>query len=641
MPASNGIRAGRAFVELFVEDSKLVRGLRQAQQKLQAFGSAVRGLGMQFAGMGAAVGAPLALATASFVKAGDELDKMSARTGLSVEALSELGYAAQLSGSDLGEIEGAVRVMQRTLGAAAQGGQSAAEAFSRLGLSLADLQGLNPEQQFTAVAKALQGIHDPTERAAAAMGVFGRAGTKLLPLLGDMDALRAEAKRLGVTMSTQQSKAAAALGDAFDRVRMVVGAVANTVGEALAPVLQDLAGTVLTSLAGLRAWIAQNQGLIASIAQVIAIVGAVGVGLVALGTAVSALGSVFGVLATAVAAVGVVLSAVGAVLGALLTPIGAVIAGVVALGAVILTQTQAGGAALSWLGEGFTTLQADATDAWNGIADALAAGNLALAAKVVWAGLKLEWQRGSAFLLDLWEATVGGLAIIFTQGWYGIQEVFWTVVYALADAWDWVIGGITTLWNKAVGAISSKLAYLMELLGIVDQGTTLAIEQATQDKNRQVGAQIQQRSQARQQDLGQQSAFRNQVVDSIRQDMAQGMMDRSAEVDQARAEFDGLLQQAREARTTAEARTRAPASEAPAVELPDLDRLTASLEQLPTTITAEAEKLDVTGSFTAAAIGQIGLGDTAADRTAKASEQTATNTTRMVRLLEEGGMEFA
>ena len=119
------------------------------------------------------------------------------------------------------------------------------------------------------------------------------------------------------------------------------------------------------------------------------------------------------------------------------------------------------------------------------------------------------------------------------------------------------------------------------------------------------------------------------------------MMDRSAEVDQARAEFDGLLAQAREARTTAEARTRSPASEAPAVELPDLDRLAASLDQLPNTITAEAEKLDVTGSFTAAAIGQIGLGDTAADRTAKASEQTATNTTRMVRLLEEGGMEFA
>lgn len=640
MTATGGIRAGRAFVELFVEDSRLVRGLRQAQRKLQAFGAAVRGIGLQFTALSAAIAAPLALATRSFIQAGDQLDKMAGRTGLSVEALSELGYAARLSGASLVEVEGAVRVMQRTIGEAAVGSATAAEAFSRLGISLADLQGLNPEDQFTTVALALRNIEDPTERAAAAMRIFGRAGTKLLPLLNNLEDLRAEAQRLGITMSTQQSKAAAALGDAFDRVRMAVGAVANAVGEALAPVLQDLAGRVLTTIAGFRAWLAENQGLVVSIAKVVAIVGGVGVGLLALGSTVSLLGSLFGGLATAVTAVGAVLSALGAVIGALLTPIGAVIAGVTALGVVLLTQTKAGGEALAWLGDGFGVLLADATDAWNGIADALVAGNLALAAKVVWAGLKLEWQRGSAFLLDLWDATVGGLAIIFAEGWFGIQEVFWTVVAAIADGWDGLIGGMTRMWNNAVGAIAGTLASLMEMLGIVDEGVTLAVEQETQDRNTRGAGERQNRSQARQQDLSQQSAVRNQVVAAIRQDMAQGMIDRSAEVDQARAEFDDLLQQARDARSGAEARTLSPAPDATTVALPDLDRLAASLQNLPETITAEAEKLDVTGSFSAAAIGQIGLGDTSADRTAKATEQTATNTTRMVRLLEDAQMEF-
>jgi hypothetical protein len=119
------------------------------------------------------------------------------------------------------------------------------------------------------------------------------------------------------------------------------------------------------------------------------------------------------------------------------------------------------------------------------------------------------------------------------------------------------------------------------------------------------------------------------------------MQDRSTEVDQARAEFDALLNEARQAKSATEARRLGPSPDAPTVEIPDLDQLTASLEQLPATITAETEKLDVTGSFTAAAIGQIGLGDTSGDRTAKASEQTATNTTRMVRLLEDSGMEFS
>ena len=30
MPSAGGIRAGRAFVELFADDSKLLRGLRRA-----------------------------------------------------------------------------------------------------------------------------------------------------------------------------------------------------------------------------------------------------------------------------------------------------------------------------------------------------------------------------------------------------------------------------------------------------------------------------------------------------------------------------------------------------------------------------------------------------------------------------------
>jgi hypothetical protein len=69
--------------------------------------------------------------------------------------------------------------------------------------------------------------------------------------------------------------------------------------------------------------------------------------------------------------------------------------------------------------------------------------------------------------------------------------------------------------------------------------------------------------------------------------------------------------------------------------------LRASLDQLPGTLTAEAAKLDVTGSFTAAAIGQLGVGDSANERAAKASEETATNTRRILQAIEDGdGLVF-
>ncbi len=38
MANTKGIRAGRAFVELFADDSRLVRGLRAAEAKIKAFG---------------------------------------------------------------------------------------------------------------------------------------------------------------------------------------------------------------------------------------------------------------------------------------------------------------------------------------------------------------------------------------------------------------------------------------------------------------------------------------------------------------------------------------------------------------------------------------------------------------------------
>ena len=50
MSSAKGIRAGRAFVELFADDSKLVRGLRRASAKLQAFGASVRDIGLKMAG---------------------------------------------------------------------------------------------------------------------------------------------------------------------------------------------------------------------------------------------------------------------------------------------------------------------------------------------------------------------------------------------------------------------------------------------------------------------------------------------------------------------------------------------------------------------------------------------------------------
>ena len=120
MGATQGIRAGRAFVELGVDD-RIAKGLQKAERRLKAFGDGLRSLGTRVFAAGAAFLTPILGAVRAFSESGDTLEKMSRRTGVSVEALSELGFAAEQSGADLETLETGLRKMQKSIADAAAG----------------------------------------------------------------------------------------------------------------------------------------------------------------------------------------------------------------------------------------------------------------------------------------------------------------------------------------------------------------------------------------------------------------------------------------------------------------------------------------------------------------------------------------
>ena len=109
--------------------------------------------------------------------------EMSRRTGMSVEALSALKYAAGQSGVEMEAVETGVRKMQRAIVESAAGSRQASEAMLQLGLSIGDLKDLSPQRQFELIADRLSKVQNPTLRAAIAMHIFGRAGTELLPVI--------------------------------------------------------------------------------------------------------------------------------------------------------------------------------------------------------------------------------------------------------------------------------------------------------------------------------------------------------------------------------------------------------------------------------------------------------------------------
>ena len=302
--SSKGIRAGKAFVELFADDKKLVRGLKSAQYKLRKFGSMVSGLGSAMAGVGTAIVGPLIAASKVFAGMGDSLAKMSGRTGVSVESLSQLGFAAEQSGADLATLEKGIRTMQRSINDAGRGLSTATDALAALGLTYKALEGLSPEQQFKAIADRISGIEDPSKRAALAMQLLGRAGTGLLPMMKNgaqgIEQLQDEARKLGLTISTEDANAAAKFTDRLNVLWKVVKQGVFAVGSALAPALTDAAHGLLANVQAATAWVKANRGLIVGAAKTAAKVAAVGFALLAVGKVVGSLSAILGGLAGAV-----------------------------------------------------------------------------------------------------------------------------------------------------------------------------------------------------------------------------------------------------------------------------------------------------------------------------------------------------
>ncbi|GAB6188130.1 phage tail tape measure protein [Thermopirellula anaerolimosa] len=660
MASPSAIRAGQAFVELFADDSRLVRGLKAASKRLKAWGQSVTAAGrrMLSAGM-VAVGGMLG-ASRVFASMGDTMAKASQRTGIAVERLSELAYAAEQSGADLEALEAGVRRMQKTIAEAAGGSESAQEALATLGLSIQQLAGLSPDQQFMLIADRLAKIPNPTERAAAAMELFGRSGTQLLPLIANgaagLEALARRARELGLVMATEDAEAAVVFGDLLADLWKTVKMGVFVIGSALAPVLADLVERALGVIRSVADWIKANKTLVVTVFKMAAALVAGGAALIILGGILSGLGFAFGTLASIVTGVGTALSVIGTVLGAILSPAGLVIAALASLGGYLLYVSGAGQQALSWLGQQFAALRDTALAAWQGISDALAAGDIGLAAKILWLTLKMEWQKGVAWLTEKWinfkEAfmavateAVYGTAKILTSAWAGLQAAWVETVAFLSKAWTVFTSSLVTGWRTAQNWIAKKFVQLMAMFdSSVDAEAAMRIldEDFTREQR--------QRDQATQQQLRDIETARQakrQAIDQEERGTLEALEeDRQRRHVERKRQYDADLQAAEDA--VAEARRQWQEALDEAARKRGEIKETAAPERVKGIGDLEGfdfeglaqRSISVTGTFNPLAAGGLGTGGPL-ERAARAGEETAKNTRKLVQQAQHGNLAFA
>lgn len=920
--SAGGIRAGQAFVELTADDSKLRAGLAAAQSRLAAWGGQVRKVGLAVFAAGAGIVAPLIAAAKQWASGGDALLKLSTRTGMTVELLSELRYAAGLSGTAIEDLEKASKKLSVTITDAMNGSQSALDKLGGVKITK-QLAALTPDQQFLTVAKAVGMIADPTRRAAAAVAVFGRSGTQLLPLIEHMEELRTEARKVGANTTKEQAQRAAELEEAWKRLEGATARISKALGSTLAPALTRVITDILPMLYAAKQWIAHNQTTVVSIAKLgvgliaaggvilgvsavittaawvfralgmavsvvtgtisvlrsiaagvsaaigflttnlwgtsvamravaaagsltstalatarsgvlllalafgrirfgalsalsgvpallgriaagaIAAAGslrgvtirgdfgpqrvsyadrgravvstgaqaasgmatAIGAGLRGAGTAlaalparvgaafagmgrmgVSAIGGIrtalagaqvaiamfgslivsgigrglaaipalagrafgaipallasawsgiagvvasgaglvgraltalpglgmaagralvagigsavavlpglfygaigmvatavqaipglvmggFGLLRTAVMALPGLFSAAFSVLPALIglamNPVVLLGGAIVGLGVYLYQTTDGGRMAMSQLGQAFAEVKDDAVTAFGGISEALSAGDIMGAVKILWAFIRLEWTRGISAVENLVQAFAGGVAKIFLNVGFGINTAFWTAVYGIQDAIDWVVGGIIKVFSTVIGTIASKVAYLLELVGAIDEGTSEKIANLSQSVNAGVDQVRAQRMGERDQKLANFKGLWDEKVQGVNDWMAQGMQGRDAEIAAKRAELDQAIADAKRARN-APPPSGGPDDEGGGTPPPPPGPDTTDLsQQLADLMNRVQLKVDTTGTFNATALDEMGVGGTAAERGLQAAEKTARNT---------------
>lgn len=263
MAGRSDIEAGKAYVRLYVKQDTFLSQLGKIGPVATKW---ALGVGAAITGAFAAATAAVGMATKSFIEAGSELDDMSQRTGVAADILGSLKYAAEQSGTSMSALENGIRRMQRVIVDAANGSKSAADSLSMLGLSAQDLTGLNADEQIKLIADRISGIQDPTVKAAAAMEVFGRSGTELLPMLSagaeGIQKLQDRARELGIVLSNEDAAAAAELGDRFDDLWLSIQAMAVQLGASLAPALTEVLSIVQEQITAGVKWLQGNKHLI-------------------------------------------------------------------------------------------------------------------------------------------------------------------------------------------------------------------------------------------------------------------------------------------------------------------------------------------------------------------------------------------
>ncbi|MEW4451288.1 phage tail tape measure protein [Bremerella sp. JC817] len=524
MAGTGGVRAGAAFIELFVKDG-IDKGLRQARAKLQAFSGSVQNIGQRLMSTAAVGAAPLALASATYADFADKMSMVRAvsgatdqqfaqlestaralgastsfsasqvaegmkflgQAGYSTEQIiagipavlnlakagaidlgtasdiaSDVGSAFGMTADELGRVADVMAVtasssntsiamMGETLKYAAPLAKAAGQSLedtataigvmgnsgikasmagtdlalimkniggaAREGLAEVGVQTVDAEGNIRSVVDVMKEVGDATrgmseadrlkffsdnfDRAAKSALIMADAGTSMDDLRGKINNADGAAAKMAAIMDDN-------LGGSFRRFMSAVEAVQLSIGKALEGSLRGFLDWAAGAASTLSEFISENSYLVQMVAAVVVGIGA------AAGVLLS-LAVVINIVAGAISGMLAVMGAIGAVITFLANPVTLIIGLVLALAAAVIYFSGLGSWMAKQIGTAFTYLKETIGPVLAGLQAALKSGDWELAAKILWAGIKIVFADAMATLLRNVQTWVGQISSTIAQ----------------------------------------------------------------------------------------------------------------------------------------------------------------------------------------------------------------------------------
>ncbi len=266
----------KLFGSIFVDNDEANKSIAKTDEKASGVANTLGNGVKKAAKWGAAVvGGATAAATgltamaSKTAESADEVDKMSQKLGLSREAYQEWDYVLSQSGVDIDSMQSGLKTLTNKIDDAKNGSKSAQEMFSKLGISMDDLNSMSREDIFNTVVSSMQGMGDTAERAALANDLLGKSGQNLTPLFNSTaestENLKNKAHELGMVMSDETVDAGVKFTDTVDTLKRSAGGLFNSLGGALLPIIQKVCDSLVAYMPQIQQMIGQFTPILTSL----------------------------------------------------------------------------------------------------------------------------------------------------------------------------------------------------------------------------------------------------------------------------------------------------------------------------------------------------------------------------------------